>query len=161
MGTIATDLDRKRLPGLGRGVALRTLRPRMDRAAPRRRPQALWGQSVPPGRDGDRGGTRTRTPRGRPWYGRAPLLHPGDGLDGESPLSFPPGPHPGGASIPLHLSPLSPVPLAASREGLGVYFFRGGGEKRTTFLRVIRGLHEKCPSPLSLPGAAVERMAWG
>lgn len=56
------------------------------------------------------GGTRTRTPRGRPWYGRAPLLHPGDGLDGESPFSFPPGPHPAGASIPLHRESSLPFP---------------------------------------------------
>lgn len=88
--------------------------------------------------------------RGRVGWGKPVLLSPGAASWRSE--------HPAAAG---ELSPLSPVPLAASREGLGVCFFRGGGEKRTTFLRVIRGLHEKCPSPLSLPGAAVERMAWG
>lgn len=57
------------------------------------------------------------------------------------------------------LSPF-PSPLSCIPGGFGGLFLPWG-EKRTTFLRVIRGLREKCPSPLSLPGAAVERMAWG
>lgn len=154
MGTIATDLDRKRLPGLGRGVALRTLRPRMDRAAPRRRPQALWGQSVPPGRDGDRGGGDTHTyppgtpvvregssppSRGRVGWGKPVLLSPGAASCRSE--------HP---AAPGELSPLSPVPLAASREGLGVYFFRGGRRGRhfcVSSVVYVKNVLPRFPSP--------------
>lgn len=77
--------------------------------------------------------------RGRVGWGKPVLLSPGAASCRSE--------HP---AAPGELSPLSPVPLAASREGLGVYFFRGGRRGRhfcVSSVVYVKNVLPRFPSP--------------